>query len=79
MSRHLERNLGHVLRRGLSKPRLPLQWPHRAVHFRSCASYIEYIEHTTGGNASATQQNPLAGYIKDTLQGTGDKCRTAAP
>jgi hypothetical protein len=39
---------------------------------------MDYIEYTTGDNASTTLRKANAGYIKDTPKGTGDKCRTWA-
>jgi hypothetical protein len=45
------------------------------VHLGICVSYVEYIEHTTGDNASTTQRKAHAGYINDTRFSTEDKCR----
>jgi hypothetical protein len=53
----------------------PCQRQTAAVHLKICVSYVDYIEDTTGDNASTTQRKAHAGYIKDTRFRTGDKCR----
>jgi|GEM_PF-2128320 hypothetical protein len=77
-------------RAALSRFRLPADDGHRAnvlalckchtagVYFKVCVSYVDYIEDTTGDNASTTKRKAHAGYIKDTQFRTVDKCRSVA-
>jgi hypothetical protein len=44
------------------------------MDLRICVSYVEYIEDTTGDNASTTQRKAHAGYIEGTRIRTVDKC-----
>ena len=52
--------------------------PNRRHAPQDLVSYVEYIEDTTGDNASTTQRKAHVGYIKDTRFRTVDKCRTWA-
>ncbi len=66
---------GHGLRANGS-PRRQCQTV--GVHLTICVSYVDYIEDTSGDNASTTQRKAHARYIEDTQFRTVDKCRTVA-